>query len=62
MPKKPVLPTTNIFLVAWVSEGKQHWTECVTARVAADVYRQMREFHGDNVRLAHVVLNYGQEI
>lgn len=62
MPKKPTLPETNNFLVTWTTNGNPHWQECVGARVAVDVYRQMREFYGDNVRLARIIVDYGKEI
>lgn len=62
MPKKCTLPETNTFLVTWVSNGTQHWQECVGARTAVNVYRQMREFYGDIVRMTRVVLDYGKEI
>lgn len=62
MPKKPVLPETNEYLVVWSERGIPHWVEYVGAKLAVEGYRYLRTIHGDNCRLVKVVLNYGQEI
>ena len=62
MPRKRIPPEPNQFLVTWTENGYPHWTECVGFKLALDVYRQMQEFHGDNVRIAKVVVEYGTKI
>lgn len=62
MPRKRTPPEPNQFLVTWTEGGYPHWTECVGFKLALDVYRQMQEFHGDNVRIAKVVVEYGTKI
>lgn len=62
MPKKCTMPETNIYLVIWQDSTGYRIQECVGARTAADVHRQLRGFYGNSVRLAKVVLDYGKEI
>ena len=62
MPRKRTPPEPNQFLVTWTEGGYPYWTECVGFKLALDVYRQMQEFHGDNVRIAKVVVEYGTKI
>lgn len=62
MPKKPVFKDYPNYLVVYQYNGVTHTQECVGARVAVDVYRQLRGIYGDNCRLVKVVLNYGEEV
>ncbi len=62
MPRKRIPPEPNKYLVTWTEGGFPHWTECVGLKAAISVYRQMREIHGDNVRVAKVLVEYGTEI
>ena len=62
MPKKRTPPEPNQYLVTWTEGGYPHWTECIGLKIAINVYRQMREIHGDNVRVAKVLVEYGTEI
>lgn len=62
MPKKPVFPESNNYVVFYMSHGVPHWTECIGAKTAVETYRMMREMFGDEVRLARVVLNYGAQV
>lgn len=62
MPKKRTPPEPNQFLVTWTEAGFPHWTECIGFKLAVNVYEQMRAIHGDNVRIAKVVVDYGVKI
>lgn len=62
MPKKPVFKDYPNYIVVYECNGKTYTQECIGARIAVDVYRQLREYYGDNCRLAKVVLNYGEEV
>lgn len=62
MPKKRIPPEPNQFLVTWTEAGYPHWTECIGFKMAVSVYEQMRTIHGDNVRIAKVVVGYGVKI
>lgn len=62
MPRKRTPPEPNQYLVTWTEGGFPHWTECIGLKIAISVYRQMREIHGDNVRIAKVLVDYGTEI
>lgn len=62
MPKKQTFKDYPNYLIVWVYNGVTHTVEAVGARVAVDVYRQARNLYGNNVRMAKVVLNYGEEV
>lgn len=62
MPKKPVLPEKEIYMVLWQSHEVQHWSEYDTARNAVEGYRYFRQLFGNNVRMVKVVFDYGQEV
>ncbi len=62
MPKKKTFKDYPNYLVIYQYNGQTFTQECVGARVAIDVYRQLRGIYGDNCRLAKVVLNYGEEV
>lgn len=62
MPRRRTPVEPNQYLVTWTEGSIPHWIECVGLKIAINVYRQMREVHGDNVRLAKVLVEYGTEI
>ena len=62
MPKKNTFKDYPNYLIVWEYNGITHTTEAIGARIAVDVYRQARSLYGNNVRMAKVVLNYGEEV
>lgn len=62
MPRKPVFKDYPQFLVMYTFNGVTHTTECIGAKIAVDMYRSLRKTYGDNVRIAKVVVNYGEEV
>lgn len=62
MPKKPTFKESNNYIVLWYENGQLHGTEFIGGKNAVDGYRFLRGLHGDNCRLAKVVLNYGEEV
>lgn len=62
MPKKPVFDDWPYYIIVYTYNGSTHIVDCVGARVALDTYRVYRSMYGNSVRMAKVVLNYGQEV
>ena len=63
MPKKPVFKESDRYVVIYTDWGGTTCTEeKMGAKAAVNAYRNFREYYGDNVRLAKVVLNYGEEV
>lgn len=62
MPLKRTAPEINSFLVIWWENNSPHWQEYVGYKNAVDGYRYLRQLHGDNCRIAKVVVDYGVEV
>lgn len=63
MPKKPILnPQFDKYLVVWHEGHNSHPDAYLSAQSAVNAYRKLRESVGDNVCLAKVVVDYGEEI
>lgn len=65
MPKKLYFERVreyDTWVVIFSYNGNTYTKEFFTANSAVKGYRELRGVYGDNVRLAKVVLNYGDEI
>lgn len=62
MARKSIFREYNEYIVFWKVNGETHSIECVGTKSAIDVYRNIRRIYGNSVRIAKVVINFGEEI
>lgn len=62
MPKKRTPPAPEQYAVHWISDGTDYVVNAKNFNEAVEFYRQLREIHGDNVRIMKVVVKYGTQI
>lgn len=60
--KKASLTPKNEYVIVYQTLNNKSVQEVVGYRNACDVFRYMKKLYGDNVRMAQVIVNYGEDI
>lgn len=60
--KKTTFPKIDQYVLVYHSNGQTHVQEVVGFRNAVEVFRYLRKLYKDNVRMAQVIVNYGEDV